>query len=98
VKWTLASSTGHGRDKDRQRGVCGHREAGGGRLADSVGARWRALAKPLRHGYVHARTGRPGGHGPSWATGKRALPFKFFSKSAQNLKLKTKVFPMSKIH
>jgi hypothetical protein len=38
------------------------------------------------------------GHGPLWAVGMRALPFKFFSKSAQILKFKMKVFPISKIH
>jgi hypothetical protein len=36
------------------------------------------------------------GHGPSWATGKWALPLKLFSKLTQSLKFKTKVFPMSK--
>jgi hypothetical protein len=56
------------------------------------------VAETPWHGRVHVRTGRTRGHGPSWAAGMWALPFKFFSKSAQTLKFKTKVFPMSKIH
>jgi hypothetical protein len=52
----------------------------------------------LQHARVCACSGQTRGHGPSWATGTRALPFKFFSKSAQILKFKMMVFPMSKIH
>jgi hypothetical protein len=40
AKWTLASSTGHDRDKDGWRSTRGCREAGGGRSALNVGERW----------------------------------------------------------
>jgi hypothetical protein len=56
------------------------------------------VAKPLQHGCVraHALAGHAamGCRGPA---GTQAVPFKFFSKSAQNLKFKTILFLMSKI-
>jgi hypothetical protein len=67
AKWSLASSTGRGRDKDGWRGARGRREAGGGRPADSVSMRWRIVADPSWHGCVcacalagHAAMGRRG--------------------------------------
>jgi hypothetical protein len=52
VKWTLASSTGRDRDKDRRHDARGRREVGGSRLADSLARR------------ACARVGRTRSHGP----------------------------------
>jgi hypothetical protein len=66
---------GFGKGEDKDGGECGREVAGGGRAT---------VASPL----LHRRT-LPGtrSHGPSWATGNRALPLKLFPKFQNQHKL-----------
>jgi hypothetical protein len=70
AKWTLASSMGRDRDKDGRRGAHGRREVGGGRSAESIGARWRVMAEPPWHCHTHVSAHWPGMRllGAGWPT------------------------------